>query len=168
VTDRCIAKYLGIIRNQNKGSAETIEYYLKDFEVFCASVETADKVNPVCEVINKLKSGTWNDSPKEEQPYDILGRYAMWLVAEKLETGANNERTVNYKISWARTLLEVNFIPISKALFRALVKSPRSNEPDISPIEKKTIVSILMAISSALAYHFFSVSSKAVLFPALI
>jgi hypothetical protein len=125
-------------------------------------------VNPVCEVINKLKSGTWNDSPKEEQPYDILGRYAMWLVAEKLETGANNERTVNYKISWARPLLEVNFIPISKALFRALVKSPRSNEPDISPIEKKTIVSILMAISSALAYHFFSVSSKAVLFPALI
>jgi len=44
VTDRCIAKYLGIIRNQNKGSAETIEYYLNDFEVFCASVlETTDK-----------------------------------------------------------------------------------------------------------------------------
>jgi hypothetical protein len=30
---------------------------------------------------------------------------------------------------------------------KALVKSPRSNEPDTSPIEKKTIVSILMAIS---------------------
>jgi hypothetical protein len=71
-----------------------------------------DKPNPVCEVINKLKSGTWNDSPKEEQqqqPYDVLGRYATWLVAEKLETAANNERTVNCKISWARTLLEVNF-----------------------------------------------------------
>ncbi|MGH9955357.1 MAG: hypothetical protein ACREAS_07895, partial [Nitrososphaera sp.] len=148
MTDRCIAKYLGIIRNQNKGSAETIEYYLKDFEVFCASVlETTDKANSVCEVINKLKSGTWNESPKEEQPYDVLGRYATWLVAEKLETAANNERTINYKISWARTLLEVNFIPISKALFKALVKSPKSNEPDTSPIEKKTIVSILMAIS---------------------
>ena len=117
MADRCIAKYLGIVRNQNKGSAETIEYYLKDFEVFCASaLETKDKVNPVCEVINKLKSGTWNESPKEEQPYDVLGRYTTWLVAEKLETAANNERTINYKISWARALLEVNFIPISKAL----------------------------------------------------
>jgi hypothetical protein len=70
----------------------------------------------------------------------------MWLVTEKLETAANNERTINYKISWARTLLEINFIPISKAFFKALVKSPKSNEPDTSPIEKKTIVSILMAI----------------------
>jgi hypothetical protein len=148
VTDRCIAKYLGIVRNQNKASAETVQYYLKDFEVFCANLtETRDKLSPVCEVINKLKSGTWNDSPKEEQPYDVLGRYATWLVAERFETAANNERTVNYKIAWARTLLEVNFIPISKALFKALVKSPRSNEPDTSPIEKKTIVSILMAIS---------------------
>ena len=138
MTDRCIAKYLGIVRNQNKGSAETIEYYLNDFEVFCASVlETIDKANPVYKVINKLKSGTWNESPKEEQPYDGLGRYATWLVAERLETGANNERTVNYKISWARTLLEVNFIPISKALFKALVKSPKSSEPDTSPIERK-------------------------------
>ena len=87
MTDRCIAKYLGIVRNQNKGSAETVEYYLKDFEVFCANLtETNNKLNCVCEVINKLKSGTWNDSPKEEQPYDILGRYATWLVAERLET----------------------------------------------------------------------------------
>lgn len=148
MTDTCVAKYLAIIRNQNKRSAETIEYYLHDFEVFCASIlETADKTNPVCEVIKKLKSGTWNDSPKEEQPYDVLGRYATWLVAERLRTGANNERTVNYKISWARTLLDVNFIPISKAVFKALVKSPKCNEPDTSPIEKKTIVSILMAIS---------------------
>jgi hypothetical protein len=148
VTDRCIAKYLGIVRNQNRGSAETVQYYLKDLEVFCASaLETKDKANPVCEVINKLKSGTWNDSPKEEQPYDVLSRYATWLVAERLKTGANNERTINYKISWARTFLEVNFIPISKALFKALVKSPKSNEPDTSPIEKKTIVNILMSIS---------------------
>jgi hypothetical protein len=100
VTNRCIAKYLGIIRNQNKASAETVEYYLKDFEVFCGSVlETTDKANPVSEVINKLKTGTWNDSPKEEQPYDVLGRCATWLVAEKLEAAANNERTINYKIS---------------------------------------------------------------------
>ena len=128
MTDRCIAKYLSIVRNQKRGSAETIQYYLKDLEVFCASaLETMDKANPVCEVINKLKSGTWNDSPKEEQPYDVLSRYATWLVAERLETGANNERTINYKISWARTLLEVNFIPISKPLFKALVKSPKSN-----------------------------------------
>lgn len=82
------------------------------------------------------------NNPKEEQPYEVLGGYATWLVAERLETAANNERTVNYKIAWARTLLEVNFVPISKALFKALVKSPRSNEPDTSPIEKKTIVSI--------------------------
>lgn len=148
MTDRCVAKYLDIIRNQNKRSAETIEYYLSDLEVFCASVlETTDKANPVCEVINKLKSGTWNESPKEEQPYDVLSRYAKWLVAVKLETAANNERTINYKISWARALLEVNFIPISRVLFKALVKSPKPNEPDISPIEKKNIVSILTAIS---------------------
>jgi len=66
-----------------------------------------------------------------------------------LETGANNERTVNeLQNPWARTLPEVNFIPMSKALFKALVKSLRAADLDTSPIEKKTtIVSILMAIS---------------------
>jgi hypothetical protein len=54
---------------------------------------------------------------------------------------------MNYKISWTRTLPEVNFIPISKALFKALVKSPRAADLDTSPIEKTMIVSILMAIS---------------------
>ena len=42
------SKYLGIIPNQNKASGETVEYYLKDFEVFCANVlGTTDKLNSV-------------------------------------------------------------------------------------------------------------------------
>ncbi len=44
MTDRCIAKYLEIVRNQNKGSVETVEYYLKDFEGFCANL-TETKVS---------------------------------------------------------------------------------------------------------------------------
>lgn len=111
--------------------------------------DDADKstTNPVAEVIKRLKAGTWNTSQKEEQAYDLLGSYAAWLVSERLESGANNERTVNYKISWARKLLEVNFIPISKTLFKALVKSPRASEPDLTPIKKKTIIEILSAIA---------------------
>lgn len=148
MTDACIQKYVNIVGNQNKGSAKTVAWYLEDFELFCATeLETTDRENPVCEVIQKLKAGTWNKSPKEEQPYDVLGRYATWLVEERLETGRNNERTVNYKKAWARTLLEVNFIPISKALFKALVKTPQTVDPDTTPVEKKTIVSVLTAIA---------------------
>jgi len=102
--DNAIAKYLGIIGNQNKSSADTVEYYLHDFEVFCASELAEAKssdgddkstTNSVAEVIKRLKAGTWNDSPKEEQAYDLLGSYAAWLVSERLGIGANNERTVN-------------------------------------------------------------------------
>lgn len=147
MTDACIQKYVDIVGNQNKGSASTVAWYLKDFELFCATeLEVSDREHPVCEIIQKLKAGKWNKSPKEEQPYDVLSRYAAWLVTERLETGMNNARTVSYKKSWARTLLEVNFIPISKALFKALVKTPRPEDPDTSPVEKKTIVSILTAI----------------------
>jgi hypothetical protein len=61
-------------------------------------------------------------------------------VAWRLEAAANNEGTLNYKISWARTLLEVNFIPISKALFKALVKSPRSSQPDTSQYRRRLLL----------------------------
>lgn len=148
MTDICISKFLDKVRLQNKNSAETIGYYLEDFEVFCVEqLPITDRANPVCEVIKKLKAGTWNKNPKEEQPYEVLAQYASWLTINRIDTGRNNARTVKYKINWARQLFEINYIPISKTIFKMQVKSPRQEEPDTSPIEKKTVSAILLALA---------------------
>lgn len=147
MVDSAIQRYLDIIATKNKNSASTVSYFLQDFQTFCEKdLGAADKANPVAEVIVKLKAGRWNASPREEQPYDVMGRYARWLVTNRLETGDNNARSVSNKISWARKLLEINFIPISKTAFRALVMSPRPEDPDISPVKKETIRSIILAL----------------------
>jgi hypothetical protein len=146
--DAGIAKYLTTIGNRNKNSEKAIRYYLRDFETFCRDkLETTDKQNPVSEVIGKLKAGTWNGLPKEEAPYDVLGQYAAWLVGKRLEDGSNNARNVKYKLSWARTLFEFNFIAISKVQYKLHVKTPTPEDPDLSPIDKRTVANIIRATS---------------------
>ncbi len=144
MTDAYILKFLDSLATQNQGSSDTVGYYLKDFEVFCNTL--VQNPNPTAEVIKKLKEGTFSENPKEEQPYEVLSTYASWLKKNKLDTGDNNARTVKYKLGWARTLLEVNFIPISRTVFRQLVKSPKPEEPEISPVDKKKVTEVITAL----------------------
>ncbi len=147
MVDRCIIAFIEKVRNQNENSAKTVGYYLHDFEIFCQSqTATIDKVNPACEVIQKLKQGKFNDNPKEEQPYEVLSQYASWLKRNRLDTDKNNERTVRFKLSWARTLCETNFIAISPTIFRQQVKTPKPTEPETSPIDKKAVTAIITAL----------------------
>lgn len=142
MTDAAIAKYLDTLATQNEGSAETVGYYLKDLETFA----TKQLKTTPSELIRNLKAGTATEDPKEEQPYHILQQYAVWLKKTRLDTGDNNERTVRLKISWARTLFEINFIPISRTVFKQQVKSPKPEDPELSPVDKKVITSVLMAL----------------------
>jgi hypothetical protein len=129
--DTCIQKFLEGLATQNQGSADTVGYYLQDFEAFCR-IKSIDQVNPAADIVKKLKQGTLNDNPKEEQPYEVLSQYASWLKKSRLDTGDNNARTVKYKIGWARTLLEVSFIPISRAIFRQQVESQARRTRNLS------------------------------------
>jgi hypothetical protein len=142
LTDASIAKFLDNLATQNEDSAETVGYFLKDWEVF---VTSQLKITP-SELIRKIKDGTATTDPKEEQVYRILQAYAAWLKKNRLDTGNNNARTVKLKIGWSRALLESYFIPISRTLFRQLVKSPKPEEPEISPIDKKTTTTVITAL----------------------
>jgi|GEM_PF-2547641 len=148
MSDVLIERFTDNLASQNEGSATTVGYYLQDFEDF---VESEFKMT-VTKLIGDLKAGTILIKPsdniptaKEEQPYLILARYAKRLKATKFDTGENNARTVKLKLSWARTLLEANFIPISKVIFRQQVKSPKPEDPELSPIDRKQVSHIISA-----------------------
>ena len=142
VVDTSIAKFLDNLATQNEKSAETVGYFLRDWEVF---VTSQLKTTP-SELVRKIKDGTATADPKEEQVYRILQTYAAWLKKNRLDTGDNNARTVKLKIGWARTLLESCFIPISRTLFKQLIKSPKPEEPETSPIDKKTVTTVITAL----------------------
>ncbi|AIF83294.1 hypothetical protein NTE_01222 [Candidatus Nitrososphaera evergladensis SR1] len=141
--DPLVQKYLDTIATQNVGSAKAVGYFIKDFETYAK-----DQLKMrVTELVKKLKDGTATDDPKEEQVYHIMKAYANWLVKNRFEDngGSNNARTIKLKVSWARNFLEVNFIPISNAIFKQQVKYPKPEEPELSPAAKKTIQSIIIA-----------------------
>lgn len=141
MADRLIQVFIDKLANRNEGSASTVNYYLKDFVEFCRAELKADP----SEIIKRLKEGTATEDPKEEQPYKILSNYATWLKKNRYDTDQNKAHTIGLKISWARTLLDVNFIPISRTIFKQQVKAPKAEEPELSPISKKTVQQIIIA-----------------------
>ena len=148
MSDVLIEQFTNNLASQNEGSAVTVGYYLQDFEDFVNS----ELKMTVAKLIGDLKVGNIiikpsNDIPtsKEEQPYLILAKYAKRLKATKFDTGQNNARTVMLKLSWARTLLESNFIPISKVIFKQQVKSPKPEDPELSPVDRKQVCHIISA-----------------------
>lgn len=142
MSDQAVQKFVDVLATQNERSAETVGWYLRDFETFAKGQL---KTTPI-ELIKKIKEGTATDDPKEEQPYRILQQYATWIKKERIDTGENNAHTARLKISWARTLLESNFIPISRTIFKQLVKSPKPEEPELSPVDKNAVVSVITAL----------------------
>lgn len=141
MADSLTQVFIDNLATQNEGSAATVRYYLKDFEEFArAQLQTTPS-----EVINRLKKGTATADPKEEQVYKILQQYAAWLKKIRIDNGENNAHTARLKMSWARTLMETNFIPISRTVFKQQVKMPKAEEPDISPVSKKTIQQLIIA-----------------------
>jgi len=144
MADHAIQKFLDNLAIQNAKSAETVSYYLKDLDAFSNSQLRLS----VADLIKRIKEGVATDDPKEEQPYRILQQYAAWLKKNRIDTEKNNPRTVKLKLSWARTFVESNFIPISRTLYKQLVKSPKVTEPDLSPIDKKTVTTILTSLDN--------------------
>jgi hypothetical protein len=142
MADQLIAKYLDSIATQNSSSAETVSFYLQDFETFTA---TQLKMT-VSDLIKKLKDGSATDDPREEQVYRVFQRYASWLRQNRVDTGNNNARTAKFKVSWAKRFVESSFIPISATLFKQLVKMPKPEEPDLSPVDKKTIAKLITSL----------------------
>lgn len=140
--DDAITRFVENLATQNEKSAETVDFYLRDFQNF---VEDQYKTT-AADLIKRIKEGAATEDPKEEQPYRVLQTYAQWLKKRRIDTGENSARTARFKVSWARTLLETNFIAISKALFKQLVKMPKPEDPDLSPVDKKIVVDVISAL----------------------
>lgn len=142
MADRIIQRFLDNIALQNGRSAQVVGYFLNDFEAF---IKEHMKSTP-SDLIKGLKEGTATDDPKEEQPYIILQKYAAWLKKNRLDTNTNNARTVKYKLYWARTLMDTNFIPISNALYKRLIKTEKPEDPDLSPVDKNTVRNVITSL----------------------
>ena len=141
MTDERIHKFVDNLRLQNENTAETVGYFLKDLEAFA----TAHLKTTVSDLIYKLKHGTWNEQPKEEQPYELAQMYSAWLKKNRLDVGKNSASTVRLKLDWARTLFEDNYININRRLWRSKVKSEKPAEPEMTPATKKALIEVLMA-----------------------
>lgn len=137
--DPKIKAFLDNIALQNSESSTTIKSYLTDFDVFVNS----QMQMTVTDLIAKLKSGTATSDPKEEQPYRVLAMYSKFLQPKFLN-GEIGARTFRLKVGWARTLLEVNFIPISSAAFKQQVKMPKPEDPETSPVDKNILSKIMI------------------------
>lgn len=134
-----VKKYLDTLAVKNENSAKIVGHYLRDFNQF-----TKEKLRTsISDLIAGLKKGNAiKGMPKEEQVYEILSQYASFLKS-KIDSGQNSARTVKFKIYWARTLMEFNYIAISKTLFNAHVKTARPEDPDLSPIDRQTICKVI-------------------------
>jgi hypothetical protein len=148
MSDALIMKFKDTLASQNEESASTVGSYLQDFEAFVSS----ELKMTVSRLIANLKAGNIIIQPsedvptsKEEQPYFVMAQYAKYLKRVRFDTGKNGARTMRLKISWARTLLESNFIPISKVIFKLQVKSPKPEDPELSPVDRNQVCQVIAA-----------------------
>ncbi|HEX9677376.1 hypothetical protein [Nitrososphaera sp.] len=142
VGDKTIMDFCDNLAVQNEGTAKTVKYFLQDLEGF----STSELQLTPTELIKRIKEGTATDDPKEEQVYRVLQKYAAWLKIERYDTEQNNARNLSKKLSWARTLFESKFIPISRTLYKQLVKFPKPEEPYLTPVDKKIVRDVIIGL----------------------
>jgi integrase len=82
---------------------------------------------------------------KKLDVYSILQKYAGELNDHFYQTGKNTAKTINYKVKYAKRLLEYHDVDITQSKFRIKVKIPRSVDPELTPLDKEMIRKILNA-----------------------
>jgi hypothetical protein len=132
MADVLIDDYLNNLAGQNPRSAVIVGYYLKDFERFAN--ETMGIT--VSQLVTALKH-------KKLDVYSILQKYAGELNDHLYHTGKNTAKTINYKVKYAKRLLEYHDVEITQSKFRIKVKIPRNVDPELTPVDKETIRRIL-------------------------
>jgi integrase len=133
--DPLIDDYLSNLAGQNPRSAITVSYYLKDFQEF---ISTKLQVPNLTILIAELRAG-------HQDVYAVLRNYASELITLKYQNNKNTAKTINYKVKYARRLLEYHDIDITQSKFRIHVKLPRNVDTELTPLDKETVRKILNA-----------------------
>jgi integrase len=134
MVDALIADYLGNMAGQNARTAITVGYYLKDFEEFAK-----DKMqSTVSRLVADMKE-------KKLDVYAVLQKYTSELNTKLYATGKNTAKTINYKIKYAKRLLEFHDVEITQSKFRIKVKLPKNVDPELTPLDKAIIRTVLNA-----------------------
>jgi integrase len=135
MVDPLIDDYLNNLAGQNPRSAISVSYYLKDFQQFIAA---RLQIPNLTILIAEIKSG-------QHDVYTILRNYASELITSKYQRGQNTARTINYKVKYAKRLLEYHDVDITQSKFRTKVKIPRNVDSELTSLDKETVRKILNA-----------------------
>jgi integrase len=135
VADPLVDEYLSNLAGQNPRSAITVSYYLKDFQEFIASKL---EIPNLTILIAEIKSG-------HQDVYAVLRSYANELISSKYQSSKNTAKTINYKVKYAKRLLEYHDVDITASKFRIKVKLPRNVDTELTPLDKETVRKILGA-----------------------
>ena len=135
MVDPLVADYLANLATQNAKSAQTISFYMTDFEQF---VKRQLGIADISALLAAIKE-------RPTDVYEILRRYTMHLVKTRMEKGDISAKTLGYKVKYAKRLLEFLDVDITPTKFRIKVKIPRNVDGEKTPLDKKTIRTILNA-----------------------
>src|SRR5215218_4252659 len=143
-----LAKYIKIVQQANRRTAEQYEYRLCKFEKYLVTVSEEEpqqqqnqELTVLDQVIDKLKSGNNN----KINSYDLLSGFVAYL--QEVE-GVENPNTLRYFVTAARNFLEYNDVEISPRKFKLKVRLPKAIIRHKEAIDKDEIREILLKCSN--------------------
>src|SRR5215217_4216050 len=143
-----LAKYIKIVQQANRRTAEQYEYRLCKFEKYLVTVSEEEpqqqqnqELTVLDHVIDKLKSG----NNTKINSYDLLSGFVAYLEEEE---GIENPNTIRYFVTTAVNLLEYNDVEISPRKFKLKVRLPKPVVRHKEAISKEEIRDILLKCSN--------------------
>src|SRR5215208_2897493 len=143
-----LAKYIKIVQQANRRTAEQYEYRLCKFEKYLVTVSEEEpqqqqnqELTVLDQVIDKLKSGNNN----KINSYDLLSGFVAYL--QEVE-GVENPNTLRYFVTAARNFLEYYDVEISPRKFKLKVRLPKPVVRHKEAIGKEEIREILLKCSN--------------------
>src|SRR5215217_388297 len=143
-----LAKYIKIVQQANRRTAEQYEYRLCKFEKYLVTVSEEEpqqqqnqELTVLDHVIDKLKSG----NNTKINSYDLLSGFVAYL--QEVE-GVENPNTLRYFVTAARNFLEYYDVEISPRKFKLKVRLPKPVVRHKEAIGKEEIREILLKCSN--------------------
>src|SRR5215218_5907652 len=143
-----LAKYIKIVQQANRRTAEQYEYRLCKFEKYLVTVSEEEpqqqqnqELTVLDHVIDKLKSG----NNTKINSYGLLSGFVAYL--QEVE-GVENPNTLRYFVTAARNFLEYYDVEISPRKFKLKVRLPKPVVRHKEAIGKEEIREILLKCSN--------------------